>query len=178
MGVITHSPGGRWSQSAKKPPPLAQLFVRLEEMSNEADNLERGRQEIWRRQKLFIAFVFMFLPYGFLVMWPAEHFFGQIGMFISWVAFGIAAFKIGTWWWNAPCPQCGHPVMGPLSKSAVHCRKCIHCGIDLRPTEGLNHSISFKRLSYEPGKKENVEPTDGQVFSESAPSGSSEKPSS
>lgn len=122
-------------------------------------NLERGRQEIWRRQKLLIAYALMFLPFGFLVMFPVEHFFGEVGVWIAFVVYGIVGFRIGHWFSNSPCPNCGRPIWiwKPEAKTRIRYRKCIHCLIDLRPTKQLNHLISFKQIPYEPGSIRDVE---------------------
>lgn len=62
-------------------------------MSEQADNLERGRQEIWRREKLMIASVFLFLPYGIFVLMPTSHYIGQwtLPILIAVFLYGISA---------------------------------------------------------------------------------------
>jgi hypothetical protein len=122
-------------------------------MNEQIDNLERGRQEIWRRQKLMIASVFLFLPYGIFILIPTSHYIGPWALPILIAIFLLGVFRIHKWFCTSPCPNCGNPLFSPFTKSAVHGRSCIHCKVDLRPTEKRDHKISFTSISYEPGNE-------------------------
>lgn len=125
-------------------------------MNEVENNFENGRKEIWRRQVLFIACIFLFIPFGLLIAVPLEALFGTIGLLISFGFYALGVFVIHQWYSNTPCPKCGKPIM--TKSLAVRYRWCTHCGIDLRPKE-INYSLSLKPIHYQPGKgAKNVEP--------------------
>ncbi len=124
-------------------------------MTKDYDNLENGRQEIWRRQKLLIGAVMLFLPYGLFIIMPLSHFLGSWITIILIVIFGVFLYRVNEWYSNSPCPNCGKPIWSPATKKAKRYRTCIHCEIDLRPTQKPDHSISFQPITYKGGEIEN-----------------------
>ena len=125
-------------------------------------NIQKGNEEIWRREKLLIAAVASFLPYGLFVMMPLSELtndFSSLPLFLAYVFF---VFKVALYYRKCPCPQCGW-VPGDLKFSGKQEHKCPVCGF--RPTipKPVNYTISFKEIKYTPIGNKSKNETGQQV---------------
>ncbi len=132
-------------------------------MNKEEDNLEQGRQEIWRRHKIFLAAFFLLCGSGPFSLIIAD--FIGTWFYGATVAIAAAAFvAAGVWYQHTPCPNCGAPILGwrrPRSR-------CRTCEFKFYPPKKPDHLISLTPINYKPGSMKNVEQEVGQVSSESA----------
>jgi len=120
-------------------------------MDQDMDNLELGRQEIWRREKIVVFLMILFLPYGLFIIMPLSHFIGTFIELPLFAIYGLFVFIVGSWLSKSPCPNCGRPIWAPIAKLALRYKKCIHCGMKLRPLTKKDHKISFRPIHYRPG---------------------------
>ncbi len=115
------------------------------------NNLERGRQEIWRRKKLFIASLFLLIPYFVLIVLPAGHFFNVWLAALYLVSVLFCIYQINKKVINSLCPNCGKEIFALTAKTALSAKQCHHCRIDLSPVGKSDGLVSFSPIIYKAG---------------------------
>jgi predicted RNA-binding Zn-ribbon protein involved in translation (DUF1610 family) len=115
---------------------------------NQSDkNIELGKTEIWRRQKILIASIFLFIPYQLLVAWPISKIF-NFGLFtdiLSFIIFIVIIYRVNRWYQETPCPKCGADWGGSIGTRG---NNCTSCGQELKPTHPLSYKLSFTKIGY------------------------------
>lgn len=119
-------------------------------MTDYQKNIERGLAEISRRESILISSMGLILPYGLLVMWPASVYLEQyLNIFLLPPI--IFYLKVFLWLLKTPCPRCGKSI-GDFNK--IKSRKCASCGLDILAPKWFNKKVTFKKIEYIPGLKE------------------------
>ena len=130
----------------------------MREMTDQADNLTRGKTEIWRREKLVMLSSLVTLPFGVaLLATPLLHQPWQAIAICGFILSAAGSGALATYWAGSACPVCGRRIGGPFFRPAYH--RCVYCRTSFKPEKPVSYAISLRPVPYEPGKQqENVEP--------------------
>ena len=112
------------------------------------ENIRRGSDEIWRREKLLVASMCCLAIFAIIISTSSSMILGRYTQAIVLIIPAVVHFKIWSWVRNTPCPKCGHPYGGHRKQ-----RKCVHCGFELLREKPINYRISFKEITYQPIEK-------------------------
>ena len=112
-------------------------------------NNELGREEIWRRYKILLLYIFVGFPVFMIFIVPIINTIFKLKLYIPFfILYVIFAIPIGLWVENILCPHCGNKV----SKSGKRYNgKCHYCGLKMLYPKKAEYSISFKPVKYTPG---------------------------
>jgi hypothetical protein len=126
-------------------------------MKSYSENIQRGRKEIWRRQKIVLFAVLIqipFLPFIFIIV---EDNYGPNIIIGLWVIDMAILFLLTAWFAYTKCPRCGKGIY--IRNKFLYGSwnvTCVNCGLKLQDKEiRKDFNLSFKSIDYISGYSEN-----------------------